>query len=145
MLMLCIITIKDFVDQKQFIMKLNCCKVRRRFLFLASNWLYSFRVTIVRHSQYLSIKSDSDDEVVLSIEADFLREFSEIFFPWPGIFFVIFSSFFRFQTLFSDRYGRVVKMCQPHLLKLSWWYFCYLSVGIAQQHSKFPLSKFNYC
>ena len=100
MLMLFIITIKDFVDQKQIIMKLNCCKVRRRFLFLSSNWLYSFRVTIVRHSQYLSIKSDSDDEVVLSIEADFLREFSEIFFPWPGIFFVIFSSFFRFKLCF---------------------------------------------
>ena len=105
MLMLCIITIKDFVDQKQIIMKLNCCKVRRRFLLFASNWL----MTIVRHSQYLSIKSDSDDEVVLSIEADFLREFSEILFPWPGIFFVIFSSFFRFQNLFSDRYGRVAK------------------------------------
>ena len=97
-------------------MKLNCCKVRRRFLLSSANWLIKRRLL----SPSSSLESD---EQILSIGADFFWGFLDISF-------CDFNFLFRFQNMFSESEimieGMVVssKFVKLTCFKLPWWYFC---------------------
>ena len=110
-------------------MKLNCCKVRRRFLLSSANWLIKRRLL----SPSSSLESD---EQILSIGADFFWGFLDISF-------CDFNFLFRFQNMFSESEimieGMVVssKFVKLTCFKLPWWYFCLIISRNSSTTSRF--------